>query len=214
MDEAGFNLRQFFEEHRVQFLCVFLGVFLLGVGALSAVVVSLNRAKPQVEVTSTSEEDASGEDKEIFVDVAGAVEKPGVYRLAFGTRVNDALVAAGGFSADADRGWVSKYINLAQTLSDGIKVYIPKVGEISEEKENASVLSGTVGGSVIGLSQERKVNINAASLSELDSLWGIGDKRAQAIIDNRPYAAVEELLEKRIVPNSVFERIKDEVSVY
>ena len=191
------------------FLLVFLGLFLIGVGALSLVVLTFQRSEPQIEVISSSRP-SPAEGGEIVVDVAGAVEKPGVYRLASGARVNDALLVAGGISAEADREWLTKYINLAQILSDGIKVYIPRVGEISEG--TAPVL-GKTDSEVIGLTQEHKINLNTASVSELDSLWGIGETRAQTIIGNRPYSSVEELLEKRIVPSNVFERIKDEVSV-
>jgi len=213
MDESRFDLRQVFEEHRVQFLIALLGFFLVSIGVLSAVVVGLNRSTPQVEVISSSTQSVQDK-KEIVVDVSGAVEKPGIYNLQAGSRVNDVLVVAGGLSAKADREWVSKYINLAQIVSDGIKVYIPKLGEISQEKDAAAVLGETESGSVIGLNQGKKININTASLTELDSLWGIGEKRAQAIIDNRPYASVAVLVEKRIIPSSVFERIKEEIDIF
>lgn len=207
--DAKFDFRQALEEHKGRFLTVILGLFLLGVGALSFIVLSLQRSEPQIEVISSSQPLAT-EGGEIVVDVAGAVEKPGVYRLASGARVNDALLVAGGISAEADREWLTKYINLAQILSDGIKVYIPKVGEIAE---GTTPLLSETKGEVIGLTKEHKINLNTASLSELDSLWGVGAKRAQTIVDKRPYSSVEQLLEKRIVPSNVFERIKDEISV-
>ena len=62
---------------------------------------------------------------EIVVDVAGAVEKPGVYTLPSGSRIGEALVVAGGLSAQADREWVARTVNLAAELEDGAKIYIP-----------------------------------------------------------------------------------------
>lgn len=124
-----------------------------------------------------SEELEPIESKEIVVNVAGAVEKLGVYRLPHGSRVNGVLVAAGGLSEEADRDWTSRYINLAQLVSDGIKIYIPAVGE---QQEIGGVftqpLSITESGSVIRLETAKKININNATAAELDTLWGIGEK--------------------------------------
>ena len=210
--ESRFDLAQFFEEHRTSFLLGLVGLFLLGVGVLSAVVVGLNQSKPAVEIIPAEESELS-QVEEIVVDVAGAVEKPGVYRLSAGSRINDALVAAGGLSADADRVKVERYINLAQKLNDGIKIYIPSVGEQEAVGAVSSAYSG-VEGSVIGTSSQGKVDINTASAQDLDALWGIGEKRAAAIIENRPYGDIREIETRAGIPRNVFERIKDKISVY
>ena len=210
--ESRFDLAQFFEEHRTSFLLGLVGLFLLGVGVLSAVVVGLNQSKPAVEIIPAEESELS-QVEEIVVDVAGAVEKPGVYRLSAGSRINDALVAAGGLSADADRVKVERYINLAQKLNDGIKIYIPSVGEQEAVGAVSSAYSG-VEGSVIGTSTQGKVDINTASAQDLDALWGIGEKRAAAIIENRPYGDIREIETRAGIPRNVFERIKDKISVY
>lgn len=210
--ESRFDLAQFFEEHRTSFLLGLVGLFLLGVGVLSTVVVGLNQSKPAVEIIPAEEAELS-QVEEIVVDVAGAVEKPGVYRLSAGSRINDALVAAGGLSADADRVKVERYINLAQKLNDGIKIYIPSVGEQEAVGAVSSAYSG-VEGSVIGTSTQGKVDINTASAQDLDALWGIGEKRAAAIIENRPYGDIREIETRAGIPRNVFERIKDKISVY
>jgi competence protein ComEA len=209
--EKSFDLERIFEEHRTPFLLGLVGLFLLGVGVLSTVVVSLNRSKPEVEIIS-SQESESSELLEVVVDVAGAVEKPGVYRLASDSRVNDALLAAGGLSGEADRDWVSRYINLAQSVSDGIKIYIPTVGE-KQQADVGATSAVTDTGSVIGLQTQDQVSINMGSAAELDALWGIGEKRAQAIIENRPYSSLDELMTKAGIPKNVFERIKDKISL-
>jgi len=151
--------------------------------------------QPEVEIMEVGEE----ENESIFVDVGGAVLKPGVYRLNGGARVNDALVAAGGLAEAADREWVSKNLNLAQKVEDGVKVYVPEVNETTE------ITAGEVAG---------KINVNSASISELDRLWGVGEATAKKIIENRPYANVEELLSKKVLKSNVYEEIKDKVSVY
>ena len=132
----------------------------------------------------------------IWVDVAGAVERPGVYELGKGSRVKDALVAAGGLAQDADRSYLEKVLNLAEIVKDGEKLYIPHEGS-------------EVMGESTGL-----ININTANISELDPLWGVGTARAQDIVDNRPFSKVEELTTKNVLPENVYEQIKNEVSVY
>lgn len=208
------NLPDLFEEYRSQFILGLAGLFLLGVGVLSVVVLSLKQSEPKVEILSTDESSLE-ESGEMMVDVEGAVEKPGVYKLVADARVNDALVAAGGLSAEADREWISRYINLAQPLKDGIKVYIPFIDERADKGLLTTDQSGAKvqQGEIIGLSEKGKININTASVSELDSLWGIGEKRAQDIIGNRPFEAIEELRDKKIIPTNVFERIKEEISI-
>ena len=140
---------------------------------------------------------------EIWVDVQGGVVQPGVYSLREGDRVKDALIAAGGLDERADREAVAKYINLAEKIEDGTKLYIPTIGEAGLDSQQD--------GQVQGLSSGR-VNVNTATVSELDQLWGVGEARAQTIIEGRPYQTIEEV--KKVLPNNVFERIKDEITVY
>ena len=160
--------------------------------------------KPVVEIVRGEGKSEKGELVEIMVDVAGAVEKPGLYKLTSGSRIGDALVMAGGFSAAADREWVAKSINLAEVLKDGGKVYIPVKQEITPLNQKT----------IKPLESQGKVNINTASMSELDGLTGIGEARARLIMDNRPYGNIDELVSKAKIPQSVYEAIKDSVSIY
>lgn len=152
--------------------------------------------------------DVKDDDSIVVVDVAGYVMNPGVYKLPSSSRIGDALVAAGGLSASADRDWVAKTINLAEKVKDGGKIYIPAkvVTKVTGEVEGESVSEAVV--------NNGKVNINTASESELDSLVGIGEVRAKAIIEGRPYASTEELMSNAKISQSVYEGIKDQVSVY
>lgn len=144
--------------------------------------------------------------KTITVDVSGAVNKPGVYQLKEGQRIEDAVSLAGGFSSDANSEYVAKVLNLATKLVDGSKIYVPKVGEGVSSTSNVSGVSAT--------NTATKININSASSSELDTLPGIGEVTAQKIISGRPYQTTDELLTKKVVSKSVYDKIKDQLVVY
>lgn len=139
----------------------------------------------------------------IIVDVSGGVMGPGVYTLAITSRLQDAIIAAGGLSAEADTSQIAKRLNLASKLVDGQKIYIPQKGD-----EEAGVLDTT-----IPVGATKQININTASLSELDSLPGIGQTTAQKIVSNRPYKVITELQTKKIIGAKVFEGIKDSIHV-
>ena len=173
---------------------------------------AIEQVRPrEVEVEIVSGESANqriGDSAiQIVVDVSGAVEEPGVYNLPSGSRIGDALVAAGGLAADADRVWVAQTLNLAKEIKDQEKIFIPALGRVELSRVEGK-------GSTLGEQKTGKININTASESELDSLPGIGSVRAGAIIDNRPYGSVEELLSKAKIPQSVYEEIVSLVSVY
>lgn len=182
------------------------GVLLMGIGVISAGMIANKMVESGVEEIVEMEKEEEG-DGEVFVDVAGAVIQPGLYQLSEGGRINDALVAAGGLSENADRDWFSKNINLAQKLTDGVKIYVLSLGEIVKS-------DGQAAGQVSGAAVTDKININTASAAELDRLWGVGPATAEKIIGGRPYGSVEELLTRKIVNSNVYERCKDKVSVY
>lgn len=154
-------------------------------------------------VFSDDQSTASARSRMIVVDIEGAVLKPGVYELPEGARVEDLLAKADGLTGEADSEWVAKTLNRAQFLQDGGKLYIPKKGTVqgtSLGSENTNPTPGSM--SVSGIS------VNTASEKELDTLPGIGPVTAQKIIAGRPYQRIEELLDKKIVGQSVFEKIK------
>ena len=145
-----------------------------------------------------------GETKiEMVVDVSGAVEKPGVYRLGQGSRIVDALAAAGGLSSEADRDFLSKTINLSQAITDGMKVYLPAV----------NIGNVDITGTTDSIDNSNIIYINSASTEELESLWGVGEARAKAIINGRPYSSIEDLVTKKILPKNVVEKNKNRLSL-
>lgn len=186
---------------------IFLGVLalsILGYGIYS--IVEADQVK--VEIIRGDESTTKINTGEIKVDVEGAVKKPGVYPFKPGSRIGDAIVMAGGFSEVADLAWVAKSLNLAEEIKDGGKIYIPDKSSLK------NVETSKVDVKTQAADENGKVNLNTASMVELDSLEGIGEVRAKTILDNRPYSKVEDLVSKAKIPESVYEKIKDKVSVY
>lgn len=195
---------KYLHEYRWQVLTGLVGLLLVGGGIF--VLGSGFFEQPKVEVLGSSIGEIGGIREiggKIIVEISGEVEKPGVYELEKDKRIEDLLISSGGLTFKSDKTWVEKNLNRAQKLVDGQKVYIPRLGEIREIRE--------IGGIKTTENVESKININSASLKELDSLSGIGEVRAQAIIDNRPYGTIEELVSKKVVPKSVFEKIKESI---
>ena len=157
----------------------------------------------------------------IVVDVSGAVAAPAVVRLAAGSRVGDAIEAAGGVAPEADL----SAINRAALLSDGQKVIVPKVGEVVEaagaEATGSSASTGSQGASANGASGDGAstslININSATAEELDQLPGVGPSTAQAIIEDRaqngPFASVEDLMRVSGIGEKKFAKLKGSICV-
>jgi len=196
--ERKFLLEEFLENNKFTIGILLLGIILVGAGVLGFKVINFGGNQPEVQILGEENTDNSGKE-ELVVEISGEIQKPGVFNLTSGSRINDLLIAAGGLSVNADRDWVVKNVNLAQKLTDGAKIFIPAVGENSQT-DNQAV--------------EGKININTASEAELDMLWGIGPATAQKVISGRPYQKTEDLLNKKIVKTNVWEEIKDKISVY
>ena len=182
-------------------------LLLTGLGTLAGLAL-FSSENSRVEVIR-SREDGSGSagekaEVEMVVDVAGAVETPGVYKLGMGSRIVDALAAAGGLSGQADRDFLAKTINLSQLVTDGMKIYVTP---IREEKGG----KGEIGG--IREIETNTIYINSASKEELETLWGVGEARAEAIIAGRPYTNIDELITRKIVPKNVVERNRDKLGL-
>ena len=166
--------------------------------------VSASRSKEEKPAPSLSEEPEI-----ITVDVKGAVKQPGVYELRVGSRVHDAIYKAGGMTADAN----SQSVNLAQKLSDEAVIYVAKEGEeapglgSSESSANSSASAEKTG----------KVHLNRATEAELQTVSGIGQKRAQDIIDyreaNGPFRSVEDLKNVSGIGEKTLEKLKDAFTV-
>jgi len=146
-------------------------------------------------------------DKPIVVHITGAVPRPGVYALPEGARVQDAISAAGGFLAEADK----EFINLARILEDGEMLEIPYAEGFSP------VIPTPVQTIITAGSDADLININTASSLELESLPGIGPTIAQKIIDyrteNGPFFSTEDIINVSGIGPGTYERIKDLITV-
>lgn len=168
------------------------------------------------EESGSLEKEQSGNDREgvelpeepetIFVHVCGEVYRPGVYELPAGSRIYEALEAAGGLTEAA----AFAYLNQAEKVMDGQQVYVPSV----EEAAGAGVqedMSGTV------QADDGKINLNTASKEELMTLSGIGEVKAEAIIryreDKGGFTSIEELTEIEGIKEGVFNKVKDQVKI-
>ncbi len=176
-----------------------LGVFslLFIILSITLYIKSYHSSEPirilSAEIGSAGESSASSL---LTVDIEGAVGEPGVYRLPVGSRIEDAVAMAGGYTDDADPAALARSVNRAAKLTDGAKIVIPGRQDAGEASDPSALPNDTV-------------NINTATSGQLDSLAGIGPVTAEKIIGGRPYQRIDELTERRIVGAAVFERIKD-----
>lgn len=151
---------------------------------------------------------ASGTDKtdtaddKIMIDMKGAVRNPGVYEMKAGDRVTQAIEKAGGLKEKADE----LNVNLAEQLQDGTVVYIPSKGEEENRPKTAA-----------GEKEDAPVNINTATLDELQAISGVGQKKAEAIIayreENGRFQTAEDLMNVSGFGEKSFERIKTSITV-
>ncbi|MHB8512150.1 MAG: helix-hairpin-helix domain-containing protein [Actinomycetota bacterium] len=150
----------------------------------------------------------------IFVQVAGAVLHPGVYQFDAGARVIDALQAAGGPTKNGD----PNSINLARVLVDGERIYVPRIGEQPSLEPQAPPTDSSSSGSKKGKAGPgTKVNINTASVNELETLPGIGPSLAQRIVDYRtqhgPFQTIDDLKKVHGIGPKKFDSLKDYITV-
>lgn len=161
----------------------------------------------------------SSADEGLTVYVDGQVNKPGLICLPSGSRISDALEAAGGLNDKAD----ISMINPARKVEDEMKITVPSVEEVKEAKsapdrqiQTEPVQMPSSSKNLTGSSAEGIIDINKASLDELQELPSIGEKKARAIIDyrqERPFEKIEDIMEVSGIGEKVFEKLKDYISV-
>ena len=162
----------------------------------------------------------------IYVDVCGAVANPGVFQLAAGSRVFQAIEAAGGYLPEA----ALTCVNRAGVLTDGQQLYILTQEEMEQQGLDPAEMAGASDGQMNGsagtgqntgmtaqVQQDNRININTADEAQLTTLTGIGATRAQAIIayreENGPFAAIEDIMNVQGIKEGTFAKIKDEIVV-
>ena len=180
-------------------------LILVGVGGLFS---KKEESVEETEVVVTTvlaekTEASTTQETVIFVDIKGAVKNPGVYQMKVGDRVKDALEAAGGLTEEAD----SQKVNLAKRLEDQMVIVVPKVGEEAEEIPAGETRKEAT--------KEGKVNINTATVEELKTLKGVGEKKAEAIIEyrkkNGSFQTKEDLMKVRGIGKKLFESFQERI---
>ena len=181
-----------------------------------------------VDIDNGSEavSDKEMEQAMIYVDVCGAVANPGVFQLAAGSRVFQAIEAAGGYLPEA----ALTCVNRAGVLTDGQQLYIltqeemerqgldpAEMAKASDGQMNGGAGTGQNTGMAAQVQQDNRININTADEAQLTTLTGIGATRAQAIIayreENGPFAAIEDIMNVQGIKEGTFAKIKDEIVV-
>ncbi|MGY3778196.1 helix-hairpin-helix domain-containing protein [Isobaculum melis] len=186
---------------------IVLGMIVLFLSQLS------KKEQPVVQSNLTNlsevseEADAPEEIKspQIFVDIKGAVLHPGIYEVLPESRVASLIELAGGLTEQAD----AKQINLAQQLQDEMVIYVPILGEEPMIQENEGALSQQ--------KDSTKINLNKATLEELQKIPGVGQKKAEAILQYREekgaFKKIEEITEISGIGSQTFEKLKEFIVV-
>lgn len=149
-----------------------------------------------------------------YVHICGAVVYPGVYEVPEGSRLYEVITAAGGLCADA----CDHLVNQAQTVADGMQVYIPTVSEAQEGMPEQNFFAGNETGTQEEAgSRDTRIDLNRATKEQLMTLPGVGETRAQAIIAYREahggFASIEELMEVSGIKQGVYDRLKEMIKV-
>jgi len=179
---------------------------LCAIAVLAALAVWWPKSPPPLVVTTPTARPTLSPSPLVVVHVIGAVASPGVYRLPGGSRTEQAVAHAGGFTEDAD----PTSLNLAASVVDGQQLIVR-----SKPSVQATIEPGAVG--LTPARSDTKLNLNTASQADLDQLPGIGSVLAQRIIERRqrlgPFQAVEQLRDEKLLPGATYERIKDLITV-
>ncbi|WP_429971214.1 helix-hairpin-helix domain-containing protein [Fructilactobacillus sp. Tb1] len=205
MDKYIGKIKEIIEEYKYQVIFgLLICVILIGAycfvnrnhQTMSAEVVKTDQAKPKPEIQQTSVKNTGHE--QIFVDVKGAVLNPGVYQATTNMRGTDLIRMAGGFNEHADR----NHVNLAKKVTDQEILYIPVQGEVAgtpatnvggESKPDETNNKAGTGSE----SKGDKINLNEADVAKMQTINGVGQKKAEKIIEyrkqNGPFKSVDDL---------------------
>lgn len=170
----------------------------------------------KAEKKKTEEESENqGKESVVYVHVCGQVNVPGVYELPKGSRIYEAVAAAGGMTDQA----AGERLNQAAAVEDGQQIYVLSKEEAAKNAKPAGGEAGILDASIPGMPQaeDGKVDLNTATAEELMTLSGIGEAKAEAILRYREehggFQKVEELMEVEGIKEGVFHKIKEQVKI-
>ena len=208
--EFNIDLIKKYLKREIKLLIICLVVVIIIVG------IFMNDKRSQGELISddliidnkTTEQEAVKDNNIIKVHIDGCVQTPGIIELEKGSRIADAIDKVGGITSNAS----IKNVNLAYVLQDGEKIHIPSVEEENSNLEQIQVIS-----SANGSNESGKININKATLAELQKISGIGETTAKKIIEyrniNGKFKKIEELKQITGIGDKKYDIIKEEVTV-
>ncbi len=175
-----------------------------------------SKAEETDDAALNADEQKQPESAGVCVYICGEVQNPGVYILAEGARLCDAVEAAGGMTDSASR----TYWNLARVLDDGEMIYVPTTEEAEQRGQTELYSSGENGGqeqSGGGISADGRVNINSATEEQLMTIPGIGEAKAKSIIayreENGNFASIDDIVNVSGIKDGLFQQIKDYITV-
>ena len=193
-----------------------IGAVAIGLLGKGGVQIDRSQSEQNAALPEKSSGPAAEQDSQltVVVHVDGAVRAPGVYEVVGEVvRVNDAIRAAGGLSEDAD----TSNLNLASQVKDGDKVHVPTADEAASQTDGAASNSSTVGTVTSVSSGSGLVNINTATSEELQTLSGVGESTAAAIISDRQehgnFSSIEDLMRVSGIGEKKFAKVKDQICV-
>lgn len=164
---------------------------------------------PNCEETQLTQELVSSASAKLIVDIRGEVKNPGIYSVEDGSRLGEVVEKAGGLTTEAHPSYVLHKLNFAQKVVDSEKIYVPH----QKETEFCESVPSVANNEMLTVSNSTTTSLNSATQSQLESLAGIGEKRAQDIIANRPYESIEELVSKKIISQTLFEELESNLSL-
>ena len=213
----------FFKNYYMACSFIFITFFAVGLLGLSSI---NNKANAQ-EISLEKEEckcEENNDGSEVLVDIKGAVKKPGVYKLSSNSIINDVIEVAGGLVKNA----TTDDINLSKAIYNEMVIYVSTKNELKDKQSssiipsNSSTLNSnntnvTSGGEVSSCVSSIKVNINNASLDQLMTLNGIGESKAQKIVEYRQinglFKSIEDIKNVSGIGDTYYEKIKDYITV-
>lgn len=177
--------------------------------------IEVSEEQKDTEEKKAEEIENQGKESVVYVHVCGQVNVPGVYELPEGSRIYEAVAAAGGMTNQA----AGERLNQAAAVEDGQQIYVLSKEEAAKDAESAGGEAGVLDASIPGMPQaeDGKVNLNTATAEELMTLSGIGEAKAEAILRYREehggFQKVEELMEVEGIKEGVFHKIKEQVKI-
>ena len=205
-------------ENKKIVLSIIILLLVITIGSLGATMYFYNESKNDICLEECN--DYAYETEEVsnwYVEVKGAVKKPGVFNVSEGIIVNDVIKMAGGFNKNA----YTNNINLSKKVSDELVIYVYTK---SEYQKSVSVSNNVINkpnditsGDIVVTPSEGKININTASLDELSKLPGLGEKKAQTIIEYRNtnglFKAIEDITNVSGIGTATYEKLKELITI-